>query len=60
MGSIFACIVFAILALALVKMSDAHGHGLTSWDRNAVIVLSFLSVAAFVYALAVLKKMITS
>ena len=58
-GSTFICIVCAIAALGLVGLSNAHGHGMTTGDRNVVMFLSSVSVVAFVYVLIFLKRIIT-
>lgn len=50
--------VCAILAFALVIMVDAHGHGMTYGDRNALYFLASLSVIFFFIALCYLKSML--
>ena len=52
--------ICAIVTLVLVGLSDAHGHGMTTGDRNVVIFLSIVSIIALVNALILLKRIIVS
>jgi len=57
-GSVLIFIVCAFFALALLGMSEAHGHGITSGDKRVIFILSLISVVSFVISLNYLKKII--
>ena len=48
--------LFGLLAAAIWVVSDAHGHGLTSGDRNAIVALVLVAVASSVVGALVLFR----
>lgn len=56
LAALAACVagvILALMAAGVRLISDAHGHGLASADRRAIILLAVSSAACFAVALGV-------
>jgi hypothetical protein len=49
-------VALGLMAWAIWFISDAHGHGLASADRRAIIVLTVASATALVSAVALFVR----
>ena len=49
-------LLLGLLAAAIWMVSDAHGHGLASGDRRAIMVLTVASTVSLVAGIFVLSR----
>jgi len=53
---LLGALLLGLLATAIWLISQAHGHGLTSGDREAIVVLTFASLTSLVAGFVALSR----